>query len=129
MIFRVEDGSYGNYEKPCDEAYEISVHHWDIRVHTEDYFDNIIMKSEKSKWRDIGFNHCKINQSHNVDENGKWIARQVQDKKVWVVSLCSLEEFMQFIDKYGDCKIEISNYGLLDDTYNLITIKDKIWGM
>lgn len=81
----------------CEEAKRDSI----VRVETRtclspEEFDERFAKQE-GKWLSIGSNH-------RVDEKG-WITRDNGMIDVWSVEIDTLDELMEFCEKYGDIVI------------------------
>lgn len=88
---------WSNEDIFCDEAKRDSI----VRVETRtcfspEEFDERFGKS-KGKWLSVGKNH-------RVDENG-WITRDNGMIDVWSVEINTLDELMEFCEKYGDVVI------------------------
>ena len=79
----------GDENKPCEEAREEFVEHWQTRTCTEEYFNQ-----KYGKWREKGKNH-------KIDKDGN-ITRQVEDQIAWTIEINSLDELISLYEKYGD---------------------------
>lgn len=114
MKFIVRRTSLWDDEKPpCEEAKRDSIVRVEIRTFlSPKEFDERCAKRE-GKWLSVGTNH-------RANEKG-WIVRDNGMIDVWSVEFNTLDELMEFYDKYGN--IVIKNC-MWNETYKEIEIYD-----
>lgn len=113
MKFIISRASQWRDDAPCEEAKRDSI----IRVETRtlctpEEFDAKFAHKE-GKWLSVGTNH-------RVDEKG-WITRDNGMMDVWVIEINTLDELIEFCDKYDD--IIINSY-FRNKAYKRILIYD-----
>lgn len=99
MKFIVTRTSVWNDEKsPCEEAKHDSIVRVQTRtLYTPEAFDEKFAKQE-GKWLSVGTNH-------RVDEKG-YITRDNGMVNVWSVEFNTINELVEFCNKYGDVVIQ-----------------------
>lgn len=104
---------WGTKTSPCEEAKRDSIVRVETRTfHTPEEFDARFSYVE-GKWLSVGTNH-------RVDERG-WITRDNGLTDVWSVEINTLDELIEFCDKYGSVVIENCTW---NKTYKEIEIYD-----
>ena len=114
MKFIVSRTSIWNDEiKPCEEAKRDSIVCVETRaLYTPEEFDERLAQRE-GKWFSVGTNH-------RVNEKG-YITRDIGMIDVWSVEFNTLEEIIEFCDKYDSVVIE---YCIWNKAYKQIEIYD-----
>ena len=101
MKLEVKRTSIWGDEKPCENATQAMVPHYDTRSCSESDYDNRVRilshGSDAKRWSEYG-------TEHTVKPNGH-IIRRVEDKKVWVIDINSIDDLFNFVDANGDCVI------------------------
>lgn len=90
--------AWGDEKPPCEEAKRDSIVRVETRtLYTPEEFDKRFAQRE-GKWLSVGTNH-------RVNEKG-YITRDNGTIDVWSVEFNTLEELIEFCDKYGSVVIE-----------------------
>ena len=98
---------------PCEEAKRDSVTREETyRFHTPEEYDKYHVMRHEGNWLSIGTNH-------RVNKNG-YITRDNGMMDVWSIEINSLEELIEFVDKYG----EIVIYDSMGNSHKEIEIYD-----
>lgn len=115
MEFEISRTSQWSEERPCKEAYLKDVIRIDERgFETFEEFEERLHE----KWESEGFNH-KI-----IEANKKFKTPHIYrefNHEIWCVKINSLEELLEFKNKYGDLIIKES---FCNDSINEIEIYD-----
>ncbi len=95
IVYRTS--SWGRDMPPCAEAKRDSI----VRVETRtclspEEFDKRFAKQE-GKWFSVGANHRVNEKGYITRDNGTW--------DVWSIEINSLEELVDFVNKYGEIVI------------------------
>lgn len=98
MKFVINRASQWSDDAPCEEAKRDSIIRVETRtLRTPEEFDAKFARRE-GKWFSVGTNH-------RVDERG-WITRDNGMMDVWVIEINTLDELIEFCDKYDDIIID-----------------------
>lgn len=102
-------------ESPCEEAKRDSVVYVETRsLHSPEEYNKKFIWSE-GDWFSTGTNH-------RVDEKSGYIQRDREPMDVWSVEIDTLEELIEFCNKYGNLVVKSSFY--FGDNYHTIEIYD-----
>lgn len=97
LVERTSERCDEDNPKPCDDERLVFEEYDEIEIRTctEEIFNKKFSEQE-GLWRSKGINH-------NTYKNGEYIQRTFPNaKKGWFIELNSLEELMEFINKYAN---------------------------
>lgn len=106
MIFKIKRTSSGS-TKPCEEAVPGLTPKWHTINYTEEYYNKHHANEKTGLWRERGTNHQVTKEGH--------ITRLEGVEKCWNIQIDSLEQLIEFTEKYGKIvltkdSIEIYDY-------------------
>lgn len=89
------------YGQPCKEAIMIKFQSWHTRTCTEKEYNERFSGKEGGLWRSKGKNHA-------ITKEG-YITRQEEDIEKWGIEIKTLEELLDFVNKYGKIVVAFDN--------------------
>lgn len=100
MKFIVSRTSIWNEEEsPCEEARRDSVPYVEsYNFKTPEEFDKSSVMRREGSWLSVGTNHRLNKKGHITRDNG------IRD--VWSIEINSIEELIEFVNKYGEIVVQ-----------------------